>query len=509
MRIAIGQVSQESNTFNPWPTTRKDFESWGVYRGDELEARLGATSEIGGFCQQLVSWPEHPEIVGLVRAFAWPGGPLTGDELTWLTQELDESLDRAMPVDGVLISLHGALVAQDCPDVEGHLLDQVRQRVGPKVPIVATLDLHASVTPRMVQAADALVLFHTAPHIDVYETGVRGAKVLRRILVDHARPVTAYLRLPMVPPAERANTQDPASVSYAIRERLQGLESRQGVLAAGLATVQPWLDVPGLGSAAVIVADGDEKLAEQEARALGAFVLSRRTEYLPELTETSDAVREAHANRDGLYVLSDSANATTSGAPGDSTFVLAEILKHTWDRPALVTMVAPEAVAWAGTAKVGSPVQMPLGGALDHRFSRPLEFVGRVTRLFDARFTLTGHLAKNLPVDMGRAAVFSAGGVHVVLTSRSGPHFAPQLFEAAGFDPYAAAVVVARSPCGFRAAYAARAKKIMVVRAPGCAPADFWNYPYQHRSRPCWPWEDVAAPLEEVLVSRRKVQWLA
>src|SRR5205823_1932234 len=130
------------------------------------------------------------------------------------------------------------------------------------VPLVATLDLHANVTARMVLAADALVPYHTAPHVDVFDTGVRRARLLRRILVEGARPATAFRKLPLVVPAERANTEDPASVSHGIKRRLQELEADPRVLAAGLATVQPWLDIPELDSAVVVVSDGDVALAE-------------------------------------------------------------------------------------------------------------------------------------------------------------------------------------------------------------------------------------------------------
>src|SRR5258707_15748474 len=126
------------------------------------------------------------------------------------------------------------------------MLQALRRVIGPAIPLIATLDLHANVTERMVREADALVLYHTAPHIDVFETGERGAAVLRRILIDGARPVTAFVKLPMVVPAERANTENPASVSQAFKLRLQELESQPGVLSAGLATVQPWLDIPEL-----------------------------------------------------------------------------------------------------------------------------------------------------------------------------------------------------------------------------------------------------------------------
>jgi microcystin degradation protein MlrC len=490
MRIAVGQLWQETNTFNPLPTTRRDFEEFGVCRGAELVERMADTNELGGFIQSLRSWPERPEIVGLVRLPAWPGGTATHDTFLWLRDEMAAAVRQALPLDGVLLALHGALVADAAPDVEGEVLTAVRSVIGPDVPLVATLDLHANVTERMARTADALVLFHTAPHIDVFETGQRGAAVLRRVL-GGARPVTAFQKLPMVVPADRANTQDPASVSFTFRERLQELERRPNVLSAGLATVQPWLDIPDLGSAVLVVTDGDRTTAEEECRRLSAEVWQRRHDYLGELVPPEDAVRQAHDHHGGLVILSDCADATTSGAPGDSTWLLRELLRYDWPRPALVTVVSPEVVAEAGRRGVGAAFEGPLGGVRDSRFSTPVPFIGRVAGLFAARFVMTGHLSRNLPIDMGPSAVLRAGNVHVIVTSRSGPHFAPELFRAAGIDPFAASVLVAKSPCGFRAAYADRAERILVVRAPGCAPADFWNYPYANRPRPLWPWEPM------------------
>jgi microcystin degradation protein MlrC len=489
MRIAIGQLWQETNTFNPLPTTRADFEAFGVIRGAELVERMADTNELGGFIQSLRAWPEKPEIVGLVRLPAWPSGAATADTFGWLRDEMSESLRRALPVDAVLLALHGSLVAEGTPDVEGAILETCRTLIGPNVPLVATLDLHANVTERMVRAADALVLYHTAPHIDVFETGQRGAAVLRRVL-DGARPMTAFQNLPLVVPAERANTQDPESISYAIRERLQEWERDPRILAAGLATVQPWLDIPELGSAVVIVTDGDTDLARDRCNELSSFVWERRRDYLPELASLEDGVRAAFSEKDGLVVLSDSADSTTSGAPGDSNHLLREMLKYDWPRPALVTLVDPELVSEATRLGIGSEFVTALGGKRDRRFSEPLSVRVRVGKLFEARFVMSGHLARNMPIDMGPCVVLRIGNIHVIVTSRSGPHFAPQLFEAAGIDPFSAQLLVAKSPCGFRAAYQAQAKTVLVVRAPGCAPSDFWRYPYQHIPRPLWPWDE-------------------
>jgi microcystin degradation protein MlrC len=519
MRIAVGQLWQETNTFNPLRTTRADFDQFGVLRGDDLVERMAETNELGGFIQSLRAWPERPEIVGLVRLPAWPAGVVTAETFDWIHEEFTAAVRRTLPLDGVLLALHGAMVAERHPDIEGEILEAVRRLIG-SVPLVATLDLHANVTQKMVDSADALVLFHTAPHIDVFETGQRGAALLRRILVDGARPVTAFHKLPLVVPAERANTQDPDSVSYGFRQQLEEIERTPGILAAGLATVQPWLDVPELGSAVVVVADGCQESAgdadEKGVRNLlperpgGCFaqkvpdpffactqlaqeVWRRRREYLPELVPVEEAVRRAHAvSRDGgLVVLSDSADATTSGAPGDSTWVLKEFLKYDWPADALVPIVAPEIVGRAAAAGAGAELQTAIGGVRDGNFCKPVEIVARVERLFRAEFVLSGHLARNLAVDMGDSAVLGCGDVSILVTSKSGPHFAPEFFRSAGFDPFAASVLVAKSPCGFRAAYAERAKQIIVVKAPGCAPADFWNYPYHNIPRPLWPWDEM------------------
>jgi microcystin degradation protein MlrC len=491
MRIAIGQLWQESNTFNPIPTTRADFEHFGVVRGADLVERMADTNELGGFIQALRAWPERPEIAGLVRLPAWPAGMATPDTFDWLRDELVGALREALPVDAIFLALHGSLVADEHPDVEGEVLEAVRRSIGPRIPLVATLDLHANITERMVRAADALVLYHTAPHIDVFETGQRGAAVLRRILIDGVRPVTAFQKIPMVVPAERANTQDPASVSFAFRARLQALDTRPSILAAGLATVQPWLDIPELGSAVLVVTDGDADLAKSECTRLADELWQLRRDYLPELVSVETAVRQAHDNPDGLYVLSDSADSTTSGAPGDSNWVLQELLKYDWPRPALVTLVDPDFVAEAKRQGVGAEVTAPLGGKRDQRFSRPITVTTHVAGLFDARFVMSGHLARNMPIDMGHSAVLRKGNIYIVITSRTGPHFAPQLFQTAGLDPFAASVLIAKSPCGFRAAYEERAKKILVVQAPGCAPADFWRYEYRNIPRPLWPWDEL------------------
>jgi microcystin degradation protein MlrC len=140
---------------------------------------------------------------------------------------------------------------------------------------------------------------------------------------------------------------------------------------------------------------------------------------------------------------------------------------------------------------VGAEWEVTLGGVRDTRFARPITLSVKVERLFDAKFVLSGHLAERLPIDMGPSAVLRHGNVHIVVTSRTGPHFAPQLFEAAGLAPFEASVLVAKSPCGFRAVYQGKAARIISVAGPGCSPSDFWTWKYDHAPSPLWPWDEV------------------
>lgn len=488
MRIAIGQLWQETNTFNPRLTTRQDFEDFGVLRGDELVEQMADTNELGAFIQSLRRWPNSPEIVGLARLPAWPSGIATRETMGWIRDELRAALQRAGHVDGVLLALHGAMVADGTSDVEGDILQLVREFVGPEIPIVATLDLHANVTRLMVSNCNALVLFHTAPHIDVFETGLRGAEVLRRIVLEREKPTMSLVKLPMVAPVECANTQDPQSISFAHRVRLQDLERQPNVLAAGLATVQPWLDIPELGTAVVVVTKNNAPSGDRIAHEFAREVWESRQSYMPTLTEPADAVREAFETP-GLVVLSDPADATTSGAPGDSSQLLREFLKYDWQRQVLVPLVSPEIVEQVRSVANGESLTIAVGGKRDP-YSQPMPLQVEKVREFAGRFVISGHLAKNLAIDMGDCVVLSHGHIALLVTSRSGPHFAPEFFRAAGFDPFADGVLVAKSPCGFRAAYAPHAALIRVVRTRGCAQPDFWNLPYHNIPRPMWPWDN-------------------
>ena len=361
MRIAVGQLSQETNTFNPLPTTRQDFEDFGIFRGADVIARMAQTNELGGFIQTLRAWPGRPEIVGLVRLSAWPSGPV-----------------RARPSTGsatncsILCTERGRWMAccwrctarwwpMAYPTFRRHLGGGARH-IGPRVPLVVTLDLHANITAEIVKTADVLVTYHTAPHIDVFETGQRGAAVLRRIAIDGARPVTAFQKIPMVVPPERPTRKTrPASAIISANSCARSRPSRPAGRRSGNGAALAGRSRTGQcrrGGHGRRCRTGDAVVCRTRCPDVG-----RRCEYLPDLVPVEVAVREAfERQREGLIVLSDSADSTNSGAPGDSTCVLRELVKLPWSRGALATMVAPEIVADAERLGVGAERTGPVGG---------------------------------------------------------------------------------------------------------------------------------------------------
>ena len=491
MRIAVGQIWQETNTFNPIPTTRKDFEAIGIHRGADVVKAMARINELGGFIQSLRAWPEQPEVVGLVRIGAWPSGIATRETFAWLREEALTAMRAALPVDGVLLALHGAMVAEQHPDAEGDIVAAIRELIGPQVPLVVTLDLHANVTEQLVRTADVILTYHCLPHIDTFSTGERGARALRRLLIDRVRPTVAYRKIPAVVPAENSNTEAPSGVAADLKRELLKLEADPRVLSAGLTPVQPWLDIPEMGSAVIITTADNPQLAQEACDRLAETFWQRRREYLPPLVDLEESVELARQQVDrGLVVLSDAADATTSGSTGDSVWLLEALSRHRWPRPVLVPLVDPELIEQAREAGVGQRLQARIGGKRDTRFGKSIVWEAEVERLFDAKFVMSGHIGTDLPIDMGPSAVLRQGDVHLLVTPRSGPHFAPEFFRSGGFEPYEAAVVVAKSPCGFRAVYQKQAFAIYSVRAPGCAPTEFWKYPFQNIPHPLWPWDE-------------------
>ena len=499
-RIGILQVWQESNTFNPVLTTVGDFESFRpMGYGQEGLNRFAQGEEVRGFVQGLERRLPDARAVGLAFAQAWCGGPLAREAETFLADQIREQLKRAGRLDGVLCSLHGALAAEDNPDVDGRLLAVVRQAIGPDTPLVATLDLHAHLMPQMIASADALVAYHTSPHIDRMQTGERAAAVLERILLG-AAPRTVGLRLPMSTSGEFTRTDTPPMA--AVFERLARMEGEPGVLSASVLMCQPWLDVPDAGWAVCVVTDADQQAAEDRARELATMCWQRRDQLVGDFLDARESVLRALAFDGKPVVIADGADATNSGACGDSVHLLRELMRHPIPEGALTFMVDPQAVAYARAVGQGGAFDFAVGGKRDVVFSQPLRVQGTVLSLQPARYVLSGHLADHLPVDMGQSAVVETGDVTLLLVERPGPGSSPLLHRCVGLEPKDFKIVVVKSPAGFRADYEPFAAGIVLSATPGCASPRLADLPFRRVSRPLWPLDDLADPREATWAGR-------
>jgi microcystin degradation protein MlrC len=491
VRIALGQFMEESNTFVRQRADLEHFRATQLLYGDEIVPRLrGTRAEIGGFLDVL--GPAGVELVPTVAANAVSSGPVTRATFEHVRDALLERLAAAGPVDGVLLALHGAMVLEDAPDGEGEFLAAVRKAVGPAVPIVATLDLHATITPRMVQ--EALVGYDTYPHIDLYETGAKAAALLLRAVRGEVRPVTLFARSPMLVPAEGQGTDDqPMAGLMAEAKRLQ---ARPGVLAVSLFPVQPWLDIPDTGFCVMAVADGARRAAEIEpmVRQLAWQAWERRRSFAADLLPVDDAIRRALASDGGPFVLSESADSTGSGSPGDSAHVLERLLALGVTERCLVTVVDAPAVARAIAAGVGADVATTVGGTLDPRYNRPVAVEGRVRILSDGRFISSDKKSAGVEFHMGRAAVIEVGRIAVLATERPAFTFDPALYRSVGLEPRNAKIVVVKSPLQFRDGYAAVARACWVVDTPGPSTARVERLDWRHRSKPLYPFDDDFEP---------------
>lgn len=503
MRIALGGITHEANSFCPRAATLADFEGRQLARGSEILTNWRATrTEQAGALSVLTEIPDC-EVVPTLLARALSASPIVADDFYGLLDELIARIEAAKPLDGVVLVLHGAMMVQGEPDGTGELLRRVRAAVGPDVPVVGTLDLHANVTRRMVAEASALIGYHTAPHIDMYEAGLVAAQVLVGAVRGELNPTAAVVRLPMiVPPEQSTHTEGPLSEVIA---RALELEAAGEILHGGVYPVQPWMDHPDLASSIVIVTDDDQKKAERLAAELGAMFWARRAAFEPELVPPDEAVARALA-RDhqvagsATVILCDSADATTSGSTGDSTAVLAAVLgADLGGELAFLNVVDPAVVAQAIAAGVGETVTVEVGGKLAPNYFQPVTLTARVKTISDGVFVFKGPGMRGVPHFMGRAVVLAQGGprdgLRLVVMERGVSQWDPELYRSLGLEPTDARIVQVKSPRAFRAGYEGLFDEVIVVEAPGAASPKLTALPWKAIGRPIYPLDpDVQWP---------------
>lgn len=488
MRIAVAQFFHESNTFSPHLTRENDFRSECFVRGSEaLERWRNTDSEMAGFLDAAASFGDDVALVPILSAWAWPSGPVADDVFRRVRSELVNALERER-VDGVLLSLHGACATPSCPDAEGDLLTSLRYRLG-SVPMVATLDFHANLSPQMVLALDALVGYKTYPHVDYRECGAQAMRLLVEMIRRQKKPQIGYTQPPLltVPPVQWTHREPMASLIARAKE----MELDRRVLVANVFGGFPYGDSPHAGMSFAVVTHDDEELAQNLADELAHMAWQRRREFLPSLLSVSEAVSMARQAEGGLTVLVDVGDNVGGGTPGDGTVILAELLRQ-GVRNAAVFLADVEAVRECVRVGVGSEVRLRVGGKADEWHGSPVSVQGRVRMLFDGEFVNVGPVREGIRERQGLTARISCAGVELVLTSRKMPPWNLEQLRAVGIEPTRLNVFVAKSAIAFRAAYEPIAQRVLEVDTPGLTSANLSRFVYKHLRRPIFPLDHLA-----------------
>ena len=494
MRIALGVLSHEANCFSPRATDWPDFETRRLVRGAEVLAGWQSLRNEEAGAMSVLSQVPTCEVVPTLCARGQPGGAVLREVFSALLQEHLDRLKASLPLDGVLLVLHGAMMADGEPDATGEFLSRVRGIVGSDVPVVGTLDLHANVSERMVHAATALVGYQTAPHVDMYQTGQKAARMLLDTLSGAVSPTMALVRLPMILPPENS-THNWGPLAAVINKAL-GLERDGSILHGSVYPVQPWLDTEDVASSVLVVTDDAPDEAHGHAQALAEAFWARREWFVSDLVPSEEAVQQALERDSGTIIFCDSADSTSSGSTGDSTAILSAVKDALpLAEAALLNVVDPEAVAIAVEAGVGAEVTMEVGGHRAPQFSSPVTFTGRVRIISDGEFRFKGPGNRGVTYRMGRTVVLVHGGIHLVVMERTVSQWDPQLYRSLGEEPTDARIVQIKSPMAFRAAYEGLADDVFIIDAPGAASPKLSALAWQRIRRPIYPLDpDVTWP---------------
>lgn len=404
-----------------------------------------------------------------------------------IEEALCDGIGKAGHIDGFYFALHGALASEGIDDVSGYLLSLIRKQIGHDVPVVGSFDHHGNITHKIIENLDALVAYQFAPHIDMFETGERAGKLLIRIIDKEISPVIAWQKIPLMTPSYRFTTvRSPLKELFAAAREI---EKRPGVIEAATFQVFPHLDVPELGWSTAALTNNDPALAKTVSTELAEYSWSIRDEMVPETVSPDEAIRQALAEKEGPFVIVDGDDNVNGGAPGDSTCFLKALVRAQPSRPAFLTIVDPEAVALAIAAGVGNEVSMAVGGKKDYIYGHPVQITGRVIRISDGRFSISGHIAGL--VNMGRTVALAIGKIQMVISERSGVGHDPSVYTHLGLDPSKAQIVLVKCTAGHTVAYKSFMKGDIYLNCPGSAFNDLKKLEWHKIPRPLYPLDDL------------------
>lgn len=480
MRVFAASLATETNTFSPIPTSLASFRSAQYFRAGE---HPGEPTMFSGplWAARRRAHERGWTLVEGLCAFAQPAGPTVRPAWEALRDELLDDLRRALPVDAVLLGLHGAMVAEGCDDCEGDLLERVRAIAGKDTVVGATLDPHCHLSSRMLSAADLLITFKEYPHADFLERAYELADLAERTAARAIRPVMSVFDCRMI--SAYHTTREPMKGFVA---RLRALEGRDGVLSVSIAHGFPWGDVADCGTRVLVITDDRAEQGAALAERLGRELFELRGKTFAPHLPLEEAIDRALAVEGAPVVLADTADNPGGGAPGDSTFVLDALIRRGTGPAALGPLYDPMAVAVCFDVGVGALVPLRIGGKTGATSGDPLDLHCEVRHL--ARTSSQSFARAREP--MGDVAAVRSGNIDIVLTTVRGQAMGTDLFTAHGVDLADKRLIVVKSSQHFHTAFAPLARAVFYIAGPGTITLDFPSLHYKKISRPKWPFDN-------------------
>lgn len=495
MRIAIGGIEHETNTYATHSMGTTSIEDFHVLRGEAVFAAQGGRTFLGGFLDAAAS--AGHEVVPTLHAIASPSGIIEARAYEALKQELLASLSEAGPLDAVALAMHGAGVVEGIEDLESDLAGAVRGVVG-DIPLVVPLDLHGNITPAMADAIDLMLGVYEYPHTDSYDRAAECIHLLPALVAGDLVPTTAVVQVPILLPTSTTDL-DPARN---MRDRCLAAEGDERVIDAAFFHGFPYTDVAATGSSIVVTTNDDPELARRIANDLAAHLWVRREDFLTESTSPGVALELAKkvlAERGGPVVINETSDNPGGGTPGDGTYLLGAMIDAGLEHACFGFVFDPAVAAQAHAAGVGSTIAVSLGGKHGDLHGPPLELEVYVKTLTDGRFVYSNQMLAGVHANYGPSARLVIGGdkrgyngLDVIVTSRRSQTFDAGVFVLHGIDVETRSIVGLKSSQHFRAGFRNIATEMIVADSPGLTTLNVTVFDHPNAGRLLWPTDPEA-----------------
>ena len=481
MRVFTATLGTETNTFSPIPTGMSVFKDTFLHGpGEHPDYPYLVTGPLWALRQRAKE--RNWQVVEGTCAFAQPAGPTVRKVYEELRDRILEELKAALPVDMVLLGMHGAMVADGYDDCEGDLLEHVRVIVGPKVIIGGELDLHCHITEQMLTNANALVAYKEYPHTDFLERGFELVDICADAALKRTNPVMSMFDCRMF-----AIFHTPIEPMRSFVDKIQALEGKDGILSVSVGHGFPWGDVADMGTKIVVISDGDRARGDALAAQLGGELRTLRDKGTPPMLSMDEALDQA-MQIDGTVVLADTADNPGGGAPCDSTFLLEKILRRGIANVALGPIWDPIAVNFCFDAGEGATLKLRVGGKVAPVSGQPLDLEVTVLKLTRDSTQSFGKARGTV----GDVVALRCRGVDLILNSKRGQATGADLFTAHGISLADKKLIVVKSSQHFYAAFAPLARKVLYTTGPGSLSLDWATMPFKKLRRPIWPLDENA-----------------